>query len=187
MYPYLRFARVVLASRFGPRLAFDSESVLGLRIWLGDIDLFPEVNNGRHLTLMDMGRFDLAVRSGFVKVLHREGWGLTVGGASVRFRRRVPPFCRIRLRSRLVGHDERWFYFHQKIERGDRVCSGALVRTGTTERGRLVPVARVLEAVGAPRWAPELPEWVQAWIDAEGQRPWPVDDVGHLVGPASGC
>ena len=173
MYPYLRSARVLLAAQFGPRLDFDGESVLKLWVGLGDVDVFWELNNGRHLTLMDMGRFDLAVRSGFMKVLHREGWGLTVGGASVRLRRRVPPFSRIRLCTRLLGRDERWFYFHQRIERGGHVCSAARVRTGTTESGRLVPTQRVLEAMGCAEWSPELPEWVQAWIDAETRRPWP--------------
>jgi len=173
MYPYLRSARVLLAAQFGPRLDFDGESVVKLRIGLGDIDIFPEVNNGRHLTLMDMGRFDLAVRSGFWKTIHREGWGLTVGGASVRFRHRVPPLSRVRLRTRIVGRDDRWFYFHQKIERDSRLCSAALVRAGVTSKDGLVPVDRVLEATGRAGWAPELPDWVQAWIDAEGLRPWP--------------
>jgi len=173
MYPYLRSARVLLAAQFGPRLDFDAESVLGLWIGLGDIDIFPEVNNGRHLTLMDLGRFDLAVRTGFWKALHREGWGLTVGGASVRFRQRVPPFSKVLLRTRIVGRDDRWFYFHQRIQREERVCSAALVRAGITSGGRLVPVDRVLEATGQPGWAPTLPRWVRAWIDAESERPWP--------------
>jgi len=173
MYPYLRSARVLLAARFGHRLEFDGESVITLRIGLGDIDIFPEVNNGRHLTLMDMGRFDLAARSGFWKTIHREGWGLTVGGASVRFRHRVPPLSKVRLRTRVVGRDDRWFYFHQKIERDSRLCSAALVRAGITSKDGLVPVDRVLEATGRAGWAPELPDWVQAWIDAEGLRPWP--------------
>ena len=174
MYPYLRSARVLLAAQFGQRLKFDGESVLRLWIGLGDIDIFPEVNNGRHLTLMDLGRFDLAVRSGFWKTIHREGWGLTVGGASVRFRHRVPPFSRVLLRTRVVGRDDRWFYFHQKMETGGRVCSAALVRAGITSKGGLVPVERVLEATGRAGWEPELPEWVRAWIDADDQRPWPA-------------
>ncbi len=173
MYPYLRSARVLLSAWLGSRLDFDDESVVHMRVWLGDIDVFAELNNGRHLTLMDMGRFDLAVRSGFLRTVHRHGWGLTVGGASVRFRHRVRPFSRICLRSRVVGHDDRWFYFHQKIEHGDRLCSSALVRTAVIEKGRLVPVPRVLEALGRPGQAPGLPEWVQAWIDAEALRPWP--------------
>jgi acyl-CoA thioesterase FadM len=174
MYPYLRSARALAAAYLGSPLDFESESVLRLRIWLGDIDVFWELNNGRHLTLMDLGRFDLAVRSGFLKVVHRQRWGLTVGGASVRFRHRVPPLSRVLLRTRVVGHDDRWLYFHQEIEKGDRVCSAALVRTAVIARGRVVPVDRVLEAMGRPGWEPELPRWVKAWIVAEGERPWPA-------------
>jgi len=175
MYPYLRFARVVLASRFGPRLGFDSESVLGLRVWPGDIDVFAEVNNGRYLTLMDLGRIDLGLRSGFIHTLHRQRWGLTVGGASVRFRRRVPPFRKVRLRTKVVGYDERWFYFHQRIEEDTTTCAAALVRVGITARGRLVPVSAVVEAAGLPDQRPELPAWVRAWIEAESVRPWPPE------------
>lgn len=175
MYPYLRSARVILSAWLGRPLDFDAESVVRMRVWLGDIDVFSELNNGRHLTLMDMGRFDLAVRSGFLRAVHHMGWGLTVGGASVRFRHRVPPFSRICVRSRVVGHDERWFYFHQTIERGDRLCSAALVRTAVIEKGHLVPMKRVLEALETAASAPELPGWVQAWVDAEAQRPWPTE------------
>ena len=184
MYPYLRSARVLLSAWLGSRLDFGGESVVHTRVWPGDIDVVGDLNNGRQLTLMDMGRFDLAVRSGFLRTVHRQGWGLTVGGASVRFRHRITPFRRIRLRSRVVGHDERWFYFHQKIESGERLCSAALVRTAVIEKGRLVPVARVLEALGAPAGAPGLPEWVRAWIDAEALQPWPVipKETGNGVG-----
>jgi acyl-CoA thioesterase FadM len=173
MYPYLRSARVLATAFLGSPLDFEEESVLRLRVGLSDIDVFWELNNGRHLTLMDLGRFDFAVRSGFLKVVHREGWGLTVGGASVRFRHRVPPFRRILLRTRVVGHDERWFYFDQRIEREGRVCSAALVRTAVTAKGRVVPVERVREAMGRSGWTEELPRWVRAWIDAEEERPWP--------------
>jgi acyl-CoA thioesterase FadM len=187
MYPYLRFARVVFTSPFGPRLTFDSESVLSLRIWPGDIDLFPEVNNGRHLTLMDLGRFDLGLRSRFANVLHRKRWGLTVGGASVRFRRRVPPFRKVRLRTKIVGYDERWLYFHQRIERGGTTCSAALLRVGVTSGGRLVPTRAVLEAADMAGWDPDLPAWVRAWIEADELRPWPPDDdvSGEGVAPPS--
>ncbi len=180
MYPYLRSARVLLAAHLGPPLDFEAESVLRLRVWLGDIDVFWELNNGRHLTLMDLGRFDLAVRSGFLRVVHREGWGLTVGGASVRFRHRVPPLSRVLLRTRVVGHDDRWFYFDQKIEKEGRVCSAALVRTAVIAKGKVVPVGRVLEALGRPGWGSELPRWVQAWIDADGERPWPRTPAPRL-------
>ena len=67
-----------------------------------DIDLWRELNNGRTLTLYDLGRIPLAGRVGLIKVLRRERWGLTMAGASVRYRRRIRVFDRIEMRSRLV-------------------------------------------------------------------------------------
>jgi acyl-CoA thioesterase FadM len=188
MYPYLRFVKVLLAAQTGSRLGLDSESVLRLRIWLGDIDFYPEVNNGRHLTLMDLGRVDLAARSSLLRAVHRAGWGLVVGGASIRYRRKVPPFSKVLLRTKIVGHDGRWFYFHQKIERDGTVCSAALVRAGIKGKTGLVPVPAVLEAAHQASWAPDLPDWVRAWVEAESLRPWPgrnEAEPGETVKPAS--
>jgi acyl-CoA thioesterase FadM len=173
MYPYLRAARVLLAARFGSPLDFDQEGSIRLGVWPGDLDIFWELNNGRFLTLMDLGRLDVGMRCGLLGVLHRQGWGLTVGGASVRFRHRVPPFSRLTLTTKLVGTDERWFYFNQRILRGYRVCAGALVRAAVTSRDGLVAPARVMEALGARNRTIDLPDWVRAWIEAESQRPWP--------------
>jgi acyl-CoA thioesterase FadM len=173
MYPYLRTLKVLAGARFRSPLKLDEEGVVELRAWPGDLDFYPEVNNGRHLTLMDLGRLDLAARTGLLRMVHREGWGLVIGGASIRYRRRLRPFRRFHLRTRLVGHDDRWFYFHHRTERQGGICSAALVRGGIRRQGGLVPVDEVLEALGEGRWAPELPDWVRAWIEAEGMRPWP--------------
>lgn len=173
MYPYFRVARLVLRARWLPRLELDAESVITTRVSLFDIDLNNELNNGRHLTLMDLGRTDLVARSGILRRLLRQRWGLAVGGASIRFRHRVPAWSRITIRTQMLCHDQRWFYFHQKIQLGERTCSAALVRAGIVAKGRLVEAPQVLEVFGRPDWNPPIPEWVQAWVDAEGQRPWP--------------
>ena len=43
----------------------------------------------------------MAARTGLHKVARAKGWGLTVAGASVRYRTRVKMFDRIEMRSRL--------------------------------------------------------------------------------------
>ena len=173
MYPYFRTVRVLVGSRFGPRLGIADEGCLTLRAWPGDLDFYPEVNNGRQLTLMDLGRLDFAARTGLLELVHRKKWGLVVGGASVRFRRRLPPFRKFLLKTRLTGHDERWFYFHQRTERDGAICSAALLRAGIRRAGGLVPAVEVLREIGEAEWDPDLPGWVEAWIEAEGRRPWP--------------
>jgi acyl-CoA thioesterase FadM len=172
LYPYLRLLRTLIKAKFGSSLDIKQESVLKMRVFLGDIDIYPELNNGRHLTLMDLGRLDLAQRTGLLRVVHREKWGFVVAGASVRYRNRLKTFNCFRLHTRIVGIDDRWFYFLQNTIREGHIHSSALVRAGVASKEGLVPVKKVLDAMGISDWDPGLPKWVEAWAEADELRPW---------------
>ncbi len=171
MYPYFRLLKVGASTFFRPPLALGEVSEIKMRVWLGDLDFYPELNNGRHLALMDMGRLDFAARSGFLRTATQKKWTLAVAGISVRYRRRLLPLRSFILKTELIGYDERWFYFHQRTEREGKVCSSALVRVALTSKKGLVPVEEALQATDASDWQPILPDWVQAWIEAEKVRP----------------
>ena len=171
MYIYLRVARVLAGVLFKPKLDLDDVSELRLRVWPGDIDTYPEMNNGRYWTIMDLGRYDLAARMGLMQMARRKHWFFVVAGGSIRYRRRLPPFSRFLLRTSLVGHDGRWFYFVQEFIRREMMAAQAVVRAGLrTEKG-LIPSETILEAFGRKDWSPPIPDWVRAWIDAEDKRP----------------
>ncbi|KPL13359.1 MAG: hypothetical protein AMS26_14785 [Bacteroides sp. SM23_62] len=172
MYPYLRLFQILIKARFGPSMNVNDASVLKLRVFLGDLDFYPELNNGRHLTLMDLGRLDLAMRTGLMRTVRKQKWGLVVAGASVRYRHRLKAFKRFQLHTRIVAIDARWFYFHQSTIRKGNIHSSALVRAGITSKQGLVPVKKVLDALGVSDWNPGMPEWVKAWSEAEELRPW---------------
>jgi acyl-CoA thioesterase FadM len=140
-----------------------------------DIDLWRELNNGRTLTLYDLGRIPLAGRVGLIGVLRRQRWGLAIAGASVRYRRRVRMFDRVEMRSRLVTWDARFMYLEQSMWRRDGECaSHILYRAAVTGKDGIVPPDRVLEALGrSGHAAPPAPEWVEAWARADAARPWP--------------
>jgi acyl-CoA thioesterase FadM len=121
---------------------------------------------------MDLGRMDLAQRTGLLRIVHERKWGFAVAGASVRFRHRLKALKRFRLHTRIVGIDDRWFYFHQYTLRKGKIHSSALVRAGITSKQGLVPVKKVLDVLGTPDWNPGMPEWVRAWSEAEELRPW---------------
>jgi len=42
-----------------------------------------------------------------------------------------------------------------------------------TDRNGIVPIAKIMQALGHEIESPELPDWVQSWLAAEDQRPWP--------------
>lgn len=174
MYPFARLARQLWVHRNAPPLGTFDTHVSRHVCWPHDIDMFVELNNGRTLTLYDLGRMVLFRRIGVVDVMRKQGWGGTVAGASVMYRRRVRVFDRIEMRTRLIGWDARFFYFEQAMWRGETCTSHVLLRTAITDRSGLVRTDRVIAAAGldAP---PPLPDWVAAWAEADAHRPWPPE------------
>jgi len=173
MYPYLLTLRTILTARYRPTLDFGDTSVINLRAGFTDIDHYGELNNGRQLTLMDLGRYDLGVRGGLMTLIAKKKWGFAVGGSSIRYRRRITLWKKFQLHSEVIGHDGRWFYFLQKMCLGDTICSSALIKAGVISKKGLVPAAEVMQEFPDTKWSGELPDWVTAWINAESQRPWP--------------
>jgi len=171
MYPYFRVARILARAALKPRMGLDDTSELTLRVRLSDIDTYPEMNNGRFWTIMDLGRYDLAFRMGLMQMARRNGWYFVVAGGSIRYRRRLPPLARFVLRTELVGHDGRWFYFVQEFVHRGRIAAQAVVRAGLRTKSAAIPSTTILEAFGRSDWAPPLPEWVQAWMASEETRP----------------
>jgi len=117
----------------------------------------------------------MAMRAGLVDVIRREGWGLTMAGSHVRFRRRIRGFERFEVRSRAVCWDDKFMYLEQSMWKRDGECaSHVLYRAAVTDKNGLIRPARVLEAMGTPEAvSPQMPEWIAEWVAAESLRPWP--------------
>ncbi len=176
MYPFVRTALTILRASRRARLGVDDTSTLVLRVGINDVDIFGELNNARHLNMMELGRWDYSQRLGFIALMRKQRWAVVVGGASIRYRRRLRFWQKYTLSSRILCHDSRWFYFLQETHRNNQICSSALVKAGVSASSGLIPAPEVLEALGVDaNWCSHVPDWVVAWIDAEGQRPWPND------------
>ncbi|MCX7646261.1 MAG: acyl-CoA thioesterase [Rhodobacteraceae bacterium] len=173
MYPFIRLAKELAVHRRAPPLKVGETHVTHLICWPWDIDLWLELNNGRTLTIMDLGRVVLFRRMGVIGAMRARGWAGTIAGASVRYRRRVRMFDRIEMRSRILGWDDRFTYAEQSLWRDGECCSHALLRMAITGGRGIVPSAELARALGLPEQGPPLPAWVAAWIAAEAERPWP--------------
>jgi len=173
MYPFLRmFKEMARARRLPPLGLFDAH--IGHHIcWPWDLDPWAELNNGRTLTIYDLGRLPLGLRTGVHKYLVARGWGLTVAGSSVRYRRRVTVFTRLVSHSRCLGWDDRFLYTEQSLWRGEDCTSHVLIRSAIVSKAGIVPPAELAKAAGVSPESPALPGWVTAWTQAEAARPWP--------------
>lgn len=174
MYPVVRLILGALrAKRLPPIDLFDTHvSRHTCMPW--DIDLWKELNNGRTLTLYDLGRIPLALRSGIWGTLAKNKWGLTVAGCMVRYRRRILMFETFEMRSRAIGWDDKFFYIEQSIWKKSGECANhAVYRTAMIGKSGMVPAPVVMQAHDASLVSPEFPDWLKSWIITEDKRPWP--------------
>jgi len=174
MYPFLRLIWQLHKHRKSPPLPVTGCHVSQHYCLPWDIDLWRELNNGRTLTLYDLGRIPLAGRAGLIAALKRNRWGLTIAGASVRYRRRIRVFERIEMRSNIVWWDDKFMYIEQSMWQQNGQCANhILYRAAVTAKTGIVPPETVKADMGADVDRPAQPDWVRAWIAAEAMRPWP--------------
>jgi len=173
VYPVIRLIKERIKFR-GRGLMLADTHVSHHICWPWDLDPWMELNNGRTLSLYDLGRLPMMIRMGLIPALRANGWGMTVAGASVRYRRRVRPFHRVEMRSRLLGWDTRFLYVEQSMWRDGEALNNILVRLAATDQAGILTPQRLIDAAGHDgAQSPALPNWAAAWVEADAKRPWP--------------
>jgi len=175
LYPLLRFGKEVFVHRQAASLRPTEVHVSHHLCWPIDVDPWMELNNGRTLTLYDLGRMPLIRRLGLMKVMRAQGWGMAVAGASIRYRRRVTMFQRLEMRSTLLGWDARFLYFQQTMWKGSEAASSILVRSAMTDENGILAPVKAANLLGWAEVSPPLPGYVTEWIKAEAHRVWPPE------------
>jgi acyl-CoA thioesterase FadM len=165
---WFRLVRVWLAARRRTRLGVRDTSVIRVRVWPHDLDVWGHMNGGRFVTLSDLGRLDLFVRNGLLGLVLRERWVLPMGAVAVRFRRPVRLFQVIELQSRMLGWDDRWGYVATDFVRDGTVVATVVMKGVAKDRtGRTVPSSVVLERLGIASDEFPIPESVRTWLGVD--------------------
>jgi len=140
-------------------------SKLPFNVWPTDLDLNLHMNNGRYLALMDLGRFELMLRTGLFKKGLTRRWMPVVADIKIRYWRSLKPFQRAELSTRLVGWDSRWFYLEQRFEQDGHLMARALVKAAFVKAGQTLPTADVLAVMNTEIAMPPLPdEFQKGWV-----------------------
>lgn len=167
---YFRLLLLMVRARFRGRLGIWDTSHVSFRVNPGDLDVQRHMNNGRYLTLMDLGRMDLMTRSGFWRRISDQGWYPVVAGQTITYRRSLMLWDRFDLASRVVGHDERWIFMEQVFRRDGVVVADAIVRARFLRRtGGSVPMEEVLELAEPLPEHLAVPQWVTAWNEGSSR------------------
>ena len=134
------------------------------RVWPPDLDVLLHVNNGVYLTMLDVARVDLLLRSGVAARLWRNGLYPVVAAETIRFRRSLQLFQAFDVETAIIGWDEKAFIIQHRFLRRDELVAEAIVRSRFLKRGGgSVGSREILDVVGHAEPSPALPPWIEAW------------------------
>ncbi len=136
MNKLLRTMWAMIRSRRRPKLNILETATLDLRVRLTDIDILRHMNNGVYLSIADLGRMDLLVRSGVWAVFQERGWYPVVANATISYRKSLDLGARYQLQTRMVGIDERSVFMEQRFVVGGDIHARLFFRGRFLKRSR---------------------------------------------------
>lgn len=90
-----------------------------------DVDINMHMNNGRYLSIMDLGRYDLMIKTDFFWKFFSSGVYPVVVSESIRFKKSLQPFTFFTLETQIESLTDRDFYIiHQFKRDGDLYATG---------------------------------------------------------------
>lgn len=147
-----RMLYVLLISFFRPRLpARAIESRLSLRTLPNDLDINLHMNNGRYLTICDLNRVDMFIRTGLARLMVQRGWMPMIAEHTMSYKRPLKLFERFEVTLTLTHWDDKFFYMTHTFTVGERVVAQGTSKAVLRSReGVMKPadVIAVLEAQG---------------------------------------
>jgi acyl-CoA thioesterase FadM len=173
---WFRLFWYLLRAKWRPALTLPMmSSMLTFRVWPSDLDTSLHMNNGRYLTIMDLGRVDLMLGSGLLRVLLKHGWTPIASSISIRYRRELRTFDRFSLETRLVCWTDVTVIMEQTFRftggpRDGQIAARGFVKAGLYDRKAkaFVTVERLLGLLGAGKVeSPAIPPDVEAFIKAD--------------------
>lgn len=148
-----RMCYVFLLSLFRERLGADNlASQLSLRVLPNDLDINLHMNNGRYLTICDLNRVDLFIRSGLMKAMFKRGWIPVIAEHTMVYKKPLNLFARFEVKMDVVRWDEKYFYMTHTFSQADRVMAEGTSKGCVYARGLgVVAPADALAAVEQDR------------------------------------
>lgn len=163
-----RFATLLVRIWLKPkRLTILDTSIINGRVMPGDVDFNAHLNNGLIQTSMDFGRYDLLVRAGILKFVLKEKWRPIAGSTLIAFRKSLPLFAAYAIHSRIIGWDDKWVYFEQKIVYQGKIAVHAFIKALMRGPKGNVPPPEIASKLGVNPESPGLPQLVTEWQKAD--------------------
>lgn len=152
--------------RFGAPAVVGHPLDTRFRVQVVDLDVLLHMTNGRYLSILDAARISYYARTGLWRQFRTLGWSPVVTAQTITYRRSLRLGCRYRVRTVLVGTDEKNLYFEQTFHGAGVEYATALVSVRLMERSGASVRPRDVLALDATFALPDhLPAAVAAWSE----------------------
>lgn len=100
-----------------------SVSRLSLRVLPNDLDINFHMNNGRYLTICDLNRVDLFIRTGLLKAMFKRGWIPVIAEHTMIYKKPLGLFDRYDVLLEVTHSDEKYFYMTHTFIKDERIMA----------------------------------------------------------------
>jgi len=119
-----RMLYIYFSSFFKPRLPVGkATSVLMLHVLPNDLDINLHMNNGRYMTICDLNRVDLFIRTGLARTMIREKWIPIIAEHTMSYKKPLRVFQKFVISMEITRWDEKGFYMNHIFKVGARVVA----------------------------------------------------------------
>jgi len=133
-----------------------------------DLDIYRHMNHAKYLNYLEAARWDLQVRSGFLKLALKKGWIGPLSQVQIEYYRPLTLFQKFEVTTQLVAFEEKWLYILQRVWKtdiqGKKEVARALFRS-TIRKGREnITPDQYIDPLGFDRHALRMPEDLKDWL-----------------------
>jgi len=167
---YFRLIWLILTQSRRSRCSLFGPVDTHFRVLPNDLDALMHVNNGVYLTMMDLARTDLLLRSDTFNPVRKNGWYPVLAAETIRFKRSLKLWQRFIIRTRVVGWDERSVYLEQHfLSKGKLVAKAVVDARFLRKKGGVVTPDELLKFLELDTQSPPLEQWIETWIRSNRQ------------------
>jgi len=137
-----RMISLLIKSYFKERLPIEKpENFLNLTVLPNDIDINFHMNNGRYLTICDLTRVDMFLRTGLAKTMLKEKWIPVISEHTMKYKKALKVFQKYKIEMEVTGWDEKSFQMLHTFKVKDRiVAEGTSLGVIVSKQGVVPPV-----------------------------------------------
>lgn len=145
-----RMLSLLIKSFFKPGLPIKKpKNSLQLRVLPNDIDINFHMNNGRYLTICDLTRVDMFIRTGLAKIMIKEKWMPVISEQTIKYKKALKMFQKYTVKMEVISWDKKSFKMLHTFHAGGRVVAEGSSNGVIISKSGVIPPEQVMDTLAA--------------------------------------